>query len=544
MKTAGGEFIVYDKNGVKLTVRRIADGSSVTGLSNTSRTSNDVDYRRVQWNISSTSVSAYQIFINDVELIGDLQDISLSVAALANFNRTDESQFDQYNPFGITSSQVILTGTGEDVFFRDLEDNTWGFGVGTPVANSVLSGEWNQTDFTLNNNIRNDTLQAIMPFPTSLASGPRVIGTYTDENGSGIYFNVSSDIAGNDFVSDLGTTQMFTYYSSLGNLVTIITPGSTIADVATLTITDDYIAITLRLFDSQGIRVLDAICMGSASLPDGWANAQDGYTTSQADVFEQYNPGGEFLGMDDIIDLSDLCLVTKNNQYSHSFELSTLYDDIYNTDSVAFTSANPWGLLKTYYVFAAGDARPIIPGRYAYLEDDGSGGQYLTGEDAGHLSTLYLQPDATNDINLETVPNVSSWASLSSELAGVTTDQRDYGYNVTAGQGDFPDRVVTNTWRDNVVKYIDYWKKEITVTEKAQIEAIDARLNPLDSNIVIYYDPPPPDASVEVFDMSSSASEGAVDPRDSSYGGADSSQYLAFKRTPDNFEDCGNWQSK
>ena len=330
---------------------------------------------------------------------------------------------------------------------------------------------------------------------------------------------------------------MFTYYSSLGRPVTLFTPGSTIIDVATVTITDDYIAINLRLFDKQGIRVLDAICMGSASFPDGWANAQDGYTTSQADVFEQYNPSGQFVGMDDFIDLSDLCLVTKNNQYSHSFELSTLYDDIYNTDSVAFTSANPWGLLKTYYVFAAADAKPIIPGRYAYLEDDGSGGQYLTGEDTGHLSTLYLQPTATNTLDFEALPNVSSWASLSSELAGVTTAQRDYGYNVTAGQGDFPDRVVTNTWRDNVVKYIDYWKEEITVTEKAQIEAINARLDPLDSNLVTYYDPPPPDGSIEVFDMSSSVSEGTVDPRDSTYGDANSSQYLAFKRTPDNFED-------
>ena len=127
--------------------------------------------------------------------------------------------------------------------------------------------------------------------------------------------------------------------------------------------------------------------------------------------------------------------------------------------------------MKTDYDFSNIDSAPILPGRYAYLDNESN----TTGADAGSYARLVGLPNTTTQ---DLVIDQIDWATELGTLVSIPQDKKDYGYQVTGVSGDFPNMDYDNTWRRSACDWIRYGETE-RINERVLISAVTARVDGL-----------------------------------------------------------------
>lgn len=373
-----GTIIIYDDVGTKLTIEKLTVDPLV-GFTSTTRTVNEVQYRRAQWSVVTASTrSSYKIYIDDVEILGNNVTVASAFSDLSSYSLNDAEQFFFFNPNGITTG-TTQTGTGDPIVFTDKGGVTWSILAGATATRSFLKEEWQSVNLDLTDVAPADNLvNFYFNYPSTLPANVPLIGfVQNDDSSIDFIMKLADETINDNFVSSLAQAQLLTFRTPSLKKVTILTPTSDLQTVGTNVKDGGIITITIPLRNTFGDNPEGVIFYSTSSVQDQLLEVVgDNYTYSDGATFTTNNPAvsGDPATTTDFMmkyqptsEIITSTGVLRNNVESHAYAiLETMMP--YNTDDkFTFYDKNSWGFLKSNYPFTTVDPRPIRPGRYSYF---------------------------------------------------------------------------------------------------------------------------------------------------------------------------------
>ena len=460
-----GKFIIYDGFGQKLTLEKLTN-DPVTGLTSTTRTSNGVDYRRVQWNaITATSRASYRVYLDDVEIVGDNLAVASLFNSLGNYNVNDGQLFYYFNPNGITTGDT-QTGTGEPIVFTDKAGVVWSVLAGATATRSFYKEEWQSVDLDISDVAPTDGIVNVyFNYPSTLPANVPLIGFVQNEDNSiDFIMKLADETINDDFVSSLAQAQLLTFRTPSLTKVTILTPTSDLQTMGTNVKDNGIITITIPLRNTFGDSVEGVVFYSTSTVEDQLlAVVGDNYTYSDGATFTANNPAvtGDPATTSDFMmkyqptsEVITSSGILRNNVQSHAYAmLETMVG--YNTnDKLTFYDKNSWGFLKSNYPFTTVDPRPIRPGRYSFLDA------------IVDTNSAYVWPDGLS-------PNFGDRISLSWVPASQTRTLKIYLEDGVQSTTDFVAQLNTNLVTNlGSLSYLDVDLGRLIVLEPFTINTV------------------------------------------------------------------------